>query len=260
MLESRINTKNLSFAYKSKQIINNVNLNVAAGQVLVILGPNGIGKSTLLNCLSGVLTKYQGEILINRQVLKSLSIKDLSHQLALVSQGVNIKSSLTLFDYLLLGRSSFHSIFDQPDDHDKEVVTKVIDQIGLKDYSAVSLQSMSGGQRQLAIIGRALAQEPKILIMDEPTSALDYRNQTVVLKLIKKLSEKGISIVMSTHDPNQAQMIGDSVGLLIDNQTYRQGPVSDILNDEYLTELYGTPITSTYNESLNRKIFGIGMG
>ncbi len=179
--------------------------------------------------------------------------------MALVSQGVNIKSNLTLFDYLLLGRSSFHSIFDQPDERDKEVVFKIINQIGLQNYTNISLQSMSGGQRQLAIIGRALAQEPQILIMDEPTSALDYRNQTVVLKLIKMLSDQGISIIMSTHDPNQAQMIGDVVGLLIDNQTYHQGPVADILNDEYLTNLYGIPITSTYNESLNRKIFGIGM-
>lgn len=259
MLESRINTKNLSFAYKSKQIINNVDLNIAAGQVLVILGPNGIGKSTLLNCLSGILTKYHGDIFINGQSLESLSTKDLSHQLALVSQGVNIKSSLTLFDYLLLGRSSFHSIFDQPDEHDREVVVKIIDQIGLQNYTNVSLQSMSGGQRQLSIIGRALAQEPQILIMDEPTSALDYRNQTVVLKLIKKLADQGISIIMSTHDPNQAQIIGNSVGLLIDNQTYHQGSVDEMLNDEYLTKLYGTPITSTYNESLDRKIFGIGM-
>lgn len=259
MLESRITTQNLSFAYKTKQIINNVDLNVAAGQVLVILGPNGIGKSTLLNCLSGVLNKYQGDILVNNRSLRQLSIKDLSHQVALVSQGVNIKSSLTLFDYLLLGRSSFHSIFDQPDDHDKTIVKQIIQQIGLENYTNISLQSMSGGQRQLAIIGRALAQEPQILIMDEPTSALDYRNQTVVLKLIKMLSDQGISIVMSTHDPNQAQMVGDQVGLLIDNQTYKQGPVNEILTDKYLSKLYGIPIISTYNELVGRKIFGIGM-
>ncbi|WP_164505013.1 ABC transporter ATP-binding protein [Companilactobacillus hulinensis] len=258
-MESRIITKNLSFAYKTKQIINNVNLRIEPGQVLVILGPNGIGKSTLLNCLSGVLTQYNGQICVNGDDLKTMTIKDLSHQLALVSQGVNIKSNLTLFDYLLLGRTSFHTIFEQPDDTDKRIVEDIIEEIGLNDYAQTSLQSMSGGQRQLAIIGRALAQEPQVLIMDEPTSALDYRNQTVVLKLIRRLSSKGISIIMSTHDPNQAQIIGDLVGLLIDNQTYLQGVTKQILNDDNLSELYGTSISSTYNESLDRKIFGIGM-
>ncbi|APX72671.1 ABC transporter ATP-binding protein [Companilactobacillus allii] len=259
MLESRIITENLSFAYKNKSIIGNVNLNVDPGQVLVILGPNGIGKSTLLNCLSGVLTKYNGKISVNEKDLSELTTKNLSHQVALVSQGVSIKSSLTLFDYLLLGRTSFHSIFEQPDEHDEKVVANVIEEIGLIDYRNISLQNMSGGQRQLAIIGRALAQEPDILIMDEPTSALDYKNQTVVLKLIRELSNKDISIIMSTHDPNQAQIIGDEVGLLIDNKTYLQGSTNEILNDKNLSKLYGTSILSTYNESVNRKIFGIGM-
>lgn len=258
-MESRIITEGLSFSYKKKTIIGNVNLDIEPGKVLVILGPNGIGKSTLLNCLSGVLTKYDGKIYINGSDLSKLTIKDLSHQLAVVSQGVSIKSNLTLFDYLLLGRASFHSIFEQPDEHDKNVVTDIIGEIGLSNYRDISLQNMSGGQKQLAIIGRALAQEPKILIMDEPTSALDYKNQTVVLKLIRTLSSKDISIIMSTHDPNQAQIIGDFVGLLIDDHTYLQGTTNEILNDKNLSKLYGTSILSTYNEVLNRKIFGIGM-
>jgi iron complex transport system ATP-binding protein len=256
---SEIYTKQLSFAYDQKNIIGNVDLRVQDGQVLVILGPNGIGKSTLLSCLSGLHPNYQGQIKLAGQELKNISSRELSHRLALVSQGVNIKSSLNLFDYLLLGRSAFHSIFSQPDDNDRQRVESVLQQIGLADYRDVSLQDMSGGQRQLAQIGRALVQDPQILIMDEPTSALDYKNQILVLKLIKALSDKNISIIISTHDPNQAMMIGDLVGLLVDDQTYLQGTTTEILSEKYLSELYKTPIVSTYNEELHRNIFGTRM-
>lgn len=256
---SEIYTENLSFGYDDRKIIGNVDLTVDDGQVLVILGPNGIGKSTLLSCLSGLHHNYSGKIEIEDKELKQIPDRELSHRLALVSQGVNVRSNLNLFDYLLLGRSAFHSLFSQPNMTDKMRVQSVLKQIGLESYANVSLQDMSGGQKQLAQIGRALVQEPRLLIMDEPTSALDYKNQILVLKLIKALSDKNISIIISTHDPNQAMMIGDNVGLLIDNQTYVQGKTEKILTEQYLTDLYKTPIVSTYNEELGRNIFGTRM-
>ncbi len=252
-------TNNLSFAYKDKNTIDHVNLQIESGQVLVILGPNGIGKSTLINCLSGVFSNYQGSIKIDNSELRNIGSKELSHKLALVSQGVNINTNLSLFDYLLLGRSAFHSIFSQPNKEDEKLVNEIITKIGLEKLKFVSLQNMSGGQKQLANIGRALVQEPEILIMDEPTSALDYKNQVKVLKLVKKLSDQGISIIMSTHDPNQATMVGDFVGLLMSDKTYHQGSIDQILNDEYLSRLYQTPIISTFNKQLQRNVFGIEM-
>ncbi|MQS52791.1 ABC transporter ATP-binding protein [Companilactobacillus mishanensis] len=256
---SEIYTENLSFAYQTEKIIGNVDLKVDNGQILVILGPNGIGKSTLLSCLSGLHDNYQGKIQLEDEELKSISSRELSHSLAFVSQGVNAKSNLTLYDYLLLGRSSFHSIFSQPDKKDRKKVEAVLEQIGLSQYRAKSVSDMSGGQRQLAQIGRALVQEPKLLIMDEPTSALDYKNQILVLKLIKALSQIDISIIISTHDPNQAMMVGDQVGLLINNQTYLQGETEEVLTEQNLTDLYKTPIVSTYNSKLKRDIFGTKM-
>ncbi|MFD1418062.1 ABC transporter ATP-binding protein [Companilactobacillus keshanensis] len=255
-----LTTNNLSFAYKDLNTIDHVNLQVKSGEVLVILGPNGIGKSTLINCLSGVFSKYQGSIKLDNEELKQIGSKELSHKLALVSQRVNINTNLSLFDYLLLGRSAFHSIFSQPNKDDEKLVDQVISRIGLENLKSTSLQNMSGGQKQLANIGRALVQEPKILIMDEPTSALDYKNQVNVLKLVKTFSNQGIAIVMSTHDPNQATMVADSVGLLVNNKTYRQGSTEEILSDKSLSELYQTPIISTFNEDLQRNVFGIEMG
>lgn len=119
---SEIYTKNLSFAYDTEKIIDNVDLKVDDGQVLVILGPNGIGKSTLLACLSGLHDDYSGQIKLEDQELKQIPNRELSHRLALVSQGVNVKSGLNLYDYLLLGRSAFHSIFSQPDERDRQQV------------------------------------------------------------------------------------------------------------------------------------------
>lgn len=252
-------TNNLSFAYRKSKIIDHVNLKVESGQILVLLGPNGIGKSTLINCLSGVFPKYQGSIKIDDDELKNISSKELSHKLALVSQGVNVNTNLNLFDYLLLGRSAFHSIFSQPNKADEKLVEQIIDRIGLNDFRSTSLQNMSGGQKQLANIGRALVQEPKLLIMDEPTSALDYKNQVKVLSLVKSFANQGIAVIMSTHDPNQATMVADNVGLLMNHKIYQQGS-TDILSDEYLSKLYQTPITSTYNKELQRNVFGIEMG
>lgn len=252
-------TKDLSFAYRKSNVIDHINLKVDAGQILVILGPNGIGKSTLINCLSGVFPKYRGSIKLDNEELNQIGSKELSHKLALVSQGVNVNTNLSLFDYLLLGRSAFHSIFSQPNKDDEKLVNQIIDRIGLNDLKSTSLQNMSGGQKQLANIGRALVQEPKLLIMDEPTSALDYKNQVKVLKLVKSFSNQGIAVIMSTHDPNQATMVADNVGLLMNNQVYHQGSI-DILNDEYLSKLYQTPIISTFNKDLQRNVFGIEMG
>lgn len=241
----------VTFAYPhQKPLFRDADLQVAAGQIVVLLGPNGIGKSTLLGCLSGRLRPQAGRVCVGGRDLATLSARQRAAALAVVAQSGK-PSALSVSEYLLLGRVAHHGVFGQPDGEDHALVSQALTQVGLDAYADVSLQTLSGGQRQLVMIAAALVQAAQVVILDEPTAALDLKNQVLVLRLLRRLKQLGKAIVVTTHDPNQATLIADSVAIVAHQRLEQLEAAA--LTVERLTALYQTPIGATRHGS--RQIF-----
>lgn len=233
----------ITFAYpRQAPLFVDATLRVPRGHILVLLGPNGIGKSTLLGCLTGRLQPQAGRVLVTGADLAGLAPKARAARLAQVAQSGALTSTLSVQDYLLLGRVARHNVFGQPDDADRRQVAAALARVGMAKFAAVSLQTLSGGQKQLVMIAAALVQAAQVLVLDEPTAALDLKNQVMVLRLLRQLRDDGKTIVVTTHDPNQATLIADSVAILQAQHVEQIAPGE--LNGARLSAIYQTPITA----------------
>ncbi|MBB1078904.1 ABC transporter ATP-binding protein [Limosilactobacillus sp. STM2_1] len=244
---------NLSFSYhKSSTVFHDVNLSLEAGEVFTILGPNGVGKSTLLQCLCGLLTPTKGEISLNGQNISDFTHRQLARQVAIVPQNYHINSGITVMDYLLTGRTPYLSLLQMPTKKDHEIAEQYLTEFNLNTLKNRSFSSLSGGQQQLIAIIKSLLQEPKLLILDEPMAALDISRQYELLKLIKRLANKHIAILLTTHLPDHALMLNTKIGLLSTSGTLTTGSTDDLITKERLEELYKIPLNLTYLPELHR--------
>jgi len=194
-----IKVQNLRFAYNSKEILKGIDFEIKKGEMFFIVGPNGSGKSTLLKCLNGIL-KPKGVVFIGKNELCKLSKSEVARIMGYVPQRSEV-NYLTVFDTILLGRKPYMrwGISEK----DVEIVNKVIDMLGLNELAFRRLTQLSGGELQKVIIARALAQEPKIILLDEPTNNLDLKNQIEVMRILEKIvKEQGISAIITMHDLN----------------------------------------------------------
>lgn len=252
-----LHAEKLGFHYQPEQaIFKGLTLTLASGEIHTILGPNGVGKSTLLKCLVGVQPPNEGQITLDDQHLNQLSPRQRARKLAFVPQ-VNASStnvSLTVFDYVLLGRTPYQGLLATPTLQDRHQCEQLLAQLSLTAFSQRSFAALSGGQQQLVMIARALLQEPDLIILDEPTSALDLGNQVRVLKLINQLQQQGYGILLTTHDPNLALMLGGAVSLFTTVGGFETGPVQTTLTSEKLTQAYQTPICVTTVAEQQRQI------
>lgn len=244
---------NLSFSYhKSPAIFHNVNFGLEAGEILTILGPNGVGKSTLLKCLCGLLTPTRGTINLKDKNIHDLTHRQLAQQIAIVPQNYHINSGITVIDYLLTGRTPYLPLLQMPTKKDYEIAEHYLKEFNLNTLKERTFNSLSGGQQQLIAIIKALLQEPKLLILDEPMAALDISRQYELLKLIKKLANKRIAILLTTHLPDYALMLNTKIGLLSTKGTLITGSADDLITKEKLEELYKIPLSLTYLPELHR--------
>ena len=235
----------LSFHYADTQLLfTGINFQLHSGQIHCILGPNGVGKSTLLNCLAGVYRPTAGTVTLNGQSLRRLSPAQRSRKIAYVPQMSSERTPVTfsLRDYVLLGRAPHLSLLAAPTAKDRSRAEALLARFNLSSCAQQSYAAVSGGQQQLASIVRALLQEPELIIFDEPTSALDVANQVRVLKLIQKLAQTGYGIVLTTHDPNQALLLNDQVSTLAQNGQWQSGPAAKILTSSHLSDVYQLPL------------------
>jgi iron complex transport system ATP-binding protein len=243
-LDYELAATNLTFAYpKQAPLFTDATLAVPKGHILVLLGPNGVGKSTLLGCLTGRLQPSAGQVQVAGVDLATLTARQRATRLAIVAQSGRHRSTLSVQDYLLLGRVAHHGVFGQPDAADRQCVAAALARVGMGDYAAASVATLSGGQRQLVMIAAALVQAAQVVVLDEPTAALDLKNQRLVMQLLKALKHDGKTIVVTTHDPNQATLIADSIAI-IQHQQVVQLATSE-LSATRLSAIYQTPIAVT---------------
>jgi iron complex transport system ATP-binding protein len=223
-------------------VLRNVSLRVRTGAITALLGPNGSGKTTLLHLLLGILKPSSGTMTIAGTPLPSRGRRELSQMIGLVPQDDGVVFDLSVFEYVLLGRAPYLGLLELPGEADRVATARVIERTGIADLSHRPVPSLSGGERQLATVARALAQQPKILLLDEPTSHLDIAHTRQVLALLRGLRGAGTTVVFTTHDPNSASAIADDVVMIRGGQVLASGPVRTVMTSENLSATYGVAV------------------
>lgn len=232
----------LAFGYRGHPVWEGVSLAVAAGEVLALLGPNGGGKTTLLKTLLGLLSPQAGSVMLDGRDLAMVPVRERARLVAYVPQSHHGTFAFTAFDVVLMGRTAHGGLFARPSAKDRAVAAAMLERLGIAHLSGRSVTMISGGERQLVLVARALAQEPRFIVLDEPTASLDFGNQGKVMRQIRSLAADGLGVLFTTHDPNQALGHADRVALLRDGGVMAVGPVAEILSQERLAALYGAPV------------------
>jgi len=234
--------ENLCFSYDKHQVLKNVSFSATENRILSVLGPNGVGKSTLFSCILGLLPDYSGKIKVDGEDIRNLSAREMARRIAYIPQSHYPSFNYTVFDMVLMGTTQQVSVFSTPGKKQIERAERAIERMGIAHLSHRGFSMISGGERQLAIIARALAQDAHTLIMDEPTANLDFGNQIKVLTQIKSLASDGYTIIQSTHNPDQTFLFSDLVLALKDGRVFACGKPADIVNRELIHALYGVDI------------------
>lgn len=240
-----IDVKELSFRYqrKGKLVLDKLNFSCDKGTVNVLIGLNGSGKTTLIKTIAGLLENYQGEVFIDGENLKGLSIKERAKKMAYVAQRSNAVDDFPVLEYLLFGTVNKMNFYQSPKEEDKKRVLDCAKQFGITHLLDKKLGEISGGERQIVSICAAIVQDTNLVILDEPTSALDIKNQHAVLSIIKRIAkEQGKTFILSSHNPNHALYLSSNVFLLRHGKILAQGQAEDIINIEALKTVYGEDI------------------
>jgi iron complex transport system ATP-binding protein len=237
-----LKVKNLGFAYKQKTVLKKISFELDYGQSVCLLGQNGVGKSTLFKCLLGILKPASGTISMDGQALAAFSRSELSRQIAYIPQNQKNIVQFTVFEMVLMGTTAGLKPYQQPGKVENERAEAALELLNITHLKNRLYAQISGGEQQLAIIARSVAQQSKIIIMDEPCASLDYGNQVLVLKMIQKLAAKGYLIIQSTHDPNHALQYADTVLILQEGYLSAQGKPNEILTSQQLEGIYQVPV------------------
>jgi iron complex transport system ATP-binding protein len=234
----------LSFSYDGpgRAVLHDLSLEVPAGAVTAILGPNGSGKTTLLRLLLGVLRPAAGAIQLAGRPQQDYSRRERSQLVGLVPQDEHIPFDFSVLEYVLLGRAPYLGPLQMPGKFDRQVALAALHMVGLDPLRDRNLPSLSGGERQLATLARALAQQPQILLLDEPTAHLDLSNQGRLLALLRKLAAQGKTLVLTTHDPNLAASVASLIVLMRDGRVLSAGRPEATLTAEELSATYGVSV------------------
>jgi iron complex transport system ATP-binding protein len=224
-------------------VLRGVSFAVAPGRLVALLGPNGSGKTTLLRCLAGLWPPTAGRIFIDGREMGHLSHRQRAALLAVVPQEHAPAFPYTVRDAVLMGRAPHIQIYAGPAPADLEATRRAMEVVGISHLASRPTSRLSGGERQLTLIARTLAQEAPLLLLDEPTSHLDFRNQHRVLELVRRIAaEKALTVVMTLHDPNLAAVFAHQVILLKDGAILAIGAPETVLTEDWLCRLYDMPI------------------
>jgi iron complex transport system ATP-binding protein len=228
--------------YGHHKVLSDLNLTIASHSVTCLLGPNGIGKTTLFRSLLGFLPPLKGEIRLNGQNIAHYKPRSLARHVAYVPQAHHTPFPYKVLDVVLFGRTAHLGYFGKPGHRDRILAEENLDLLDIRHLSERPFPELSGGERQLVLIARALTQEASFLILDEPTSNLDYGNQCRVLQKIRSLEDQSVGILMATHSPDHALMIGSQVIILGEDRLCQTGLPEEMLTPETLKQTYGVDI------------------
>jgi iron complex transport system ATP-binding protein len=244
-----LEAQGLEFAYGDRVVLRDVGFSLARGELLGMLGPNGAGKSTLFRCILGLERRYSGEVLLEGENIRQISPRLMARTVAYVPQNHSPSFNYSVMDMVLMGTAAQGKEWASPNARQKQNALDALDRLGVADFGNRDFIHLSGGERQLVLIARALAQQATLLVMDEPTANLDYGNQIRVLLQVKALSRQGFSIIMSTHNPEHAFLFTDRVLALHNGVIVAAGPPAQVLTAGLIRTLYNVDVRLRRDEA-----------
>lgn len=237
-----LSVRSASFRFGDKEVWRNIDLEVEKGDSICLLGPNGCGKTTLLNCIHGDLRLRSGEIKVMGQDVYSMSVTEIAQKMGYVFQEHSAPFPYTSLEVVRMGRSPHLGLFQMPSSQDTERARDIMATMGISYLESKRYTNISGGERQLVLIARTLCQEPDIILFDEPTSHLDFRNQALVLQTISRLSNRGLTIIMTSHFPNHAWVLDSKVAMMSQEGLLAVGPAEEVMTEANLSVTYGIDV------------------
>ena len=259
-----LEVENGCFGYpKQEEILKNINLHLEKGHILSVLGPNGIGKTTLLKCMIGLLPWTSGRSILNGTDLCKMKSKDIWNTISYIPQAHSFSFSYTGLEMVMLGRSSHLGLFEQPGAQEIEMAEVMMEKVGIMRLAGKDCNRMSGGELQMVLIARALINEPQLIILDEPETGLDFHNQILVLNMIERLAhEEGISAIMNTHYPTNAMGIADEAFMMNRKGDRFYGSTDSILNEQNISRSFDVNVIVdevSYKDRLIRNIIPVSL-
>ncbi|ETX16387.1 iron ABC transporter ATP-binding protein [Roseivivax halodurans JCM 10272] len=241
----KLEATELAIGYGRERIGENLSFTLGPDEIVCLLGPNGCGKTTLFKTLLGLITRLGGKLELGGADISRLARQDIARAIAYVPQAHVPPFPFEVLEVVLMGRTSQLGAFAQPSARDRDAALAALDTIGIEHLAGRDYARLSGGQRQLVLIARALAQEAPLLVMDEPTASLDFGNRLAVLDRIATLARRGSGrgVILSTHDPDQALSLSARVIAMSKGRVLADGPAADVLTPARLSEIYGISLT-----------------
>ncbi len=233
----------LSFGYRDRRVGSDVTLQLEPGEVLCLLGPNGSGKTTLFRTLLGLLPPQSGRVMVDGRDAAGLSRDWIARHVSYVPQAHGTFFPYTVTQVVLMGRTAHLGLFSAPAVRDRAAAAEALQRMGIEHLAESVYTRISGGERQLTLIARALAQDSRLMVMDEPTANLDFGNQLRVLDHIRRLAGSGIGVLLSTHDPDQALHCADRVAMLHEGRLLACGEAGDVMTAARLQQIYGIAVS-----------------
>lgn len=238
----RMKIEDLHFSYGNHEVLKGISFGVEDCGFVSLLGPNGAGKSTLFRCMLGLLEPSRGTVHICGRDIRNMPAAELSHRVAYIPQSHTPVFNFSVFDMVLMGTTAQLPRFASPGKQEERLAEAAMERMGISHLRNRGCGNISGGERQLALIARAIAQQAKILVMDEPSASLDYGNKLRVMEMVKKLTSDGYTVIQSTHDPDQAYLYSDQILALYDGKILADGTPRDTISSDLISKLYNVDV------------------